>query len=413
MVMVMMMMMMKAHSMIPVGGGLRLFWNNCYRRTHFSFRHSPVFRAYASAIDDSHLPKRSSIKIEWKKLETSGNVPSPRSSHTVCFGSNLTYRNSVIVYGGEDLPRHPFDNNIYSLDLTTNKWQIVRPSTSNTVLPILLLGHTFASIGHLFYVFGGRDAETNDKNTLYTFDTQIGKWFLPKTNGKVPLPRSYHSSTVVGKRIFIFGGCSGKSRLNDLHSFNTETNTWEEHSTTPPKKAPSCRGGPSLTGFRINDVFDQTDNLEDDNALLLLFGGFDGKEKGDLHAFNTKTGTWEEWTDQVKGDIPSPRSVLASTELGRNKAFIFGGERDPSSIGHLGAGKFYRDSYVFDVKTRVWTKVSDDDQVDNSTNKLVQQPTPRGWLSAAGSMDKVVLFGGLDETNTRLADVYVGHLVVE
>lgn len=32
------------------------------------------------------------------------------------------------------------------------------------------------------------------------------EWTRPQTNGPTPLPRSLHSSTLVGHRMFVFGG---------------------------------------------------------------------------------------------------------------------------------------------------------------------------------------------------------------
>ena len=46
--------------------------------------------------------------------------------------------------------------------------------------------------------------------------------------GKPPSPRSFHKMIAINQVLFVFGGCSAKDRLADLHQFDTRTNTWTE-----------------------------------------------------------------------------------------------------------------------------------------------------------------------------------------
>jgi len=71
------------------------------------------------------------------------------------------------------------------------------------------------------YVFGGKDfngAET--ENELYILNLSgLKAWNLPKTTGVAPTKRHSHSSIVLDKKIWVFGGYGGKY-LNDLYLLN-------------------------------------------------------------------------------------------------------------------------------------------------------------------------------------------------
>jgi hypothetical protein len=47
-------------------------------------------------------------------------------------------------------------------------------------------------------------------------------WLEPATTGKKPSPRFGHTASLVGKKLFVFGGCSGpEARFNDVHVYDT------------------------------------------------------------------------------------------------------------------------------------------------------------------------------------------------
>jgi N-acetylneuraminic acid mutarotase len=43
-----------------------------------------------------------------------------------------------------------------------------------------------------------------------------------------PMARNAHTMTVLGTKLYLFGGHSGNKHLKDLHIFDTETLTWTE-----------------------------------------------------------------------------------------------------------------------------------------------------------------------------------------
>lgn len=112
--------------------------------------------------------------------------------------------------------------------------------------------------------------------------------------------------------------------------------------------------------------------------------GFAGEETNDGHIYNLAKNKWEErgmdLTDMRK------RSVCAFGSLPQqNKCLIFGGEVDPSHLGHEGAGNFERDLVVLDQSNGALLETIKRKDDDSSW------PSARGWADAAVSGDKLFL----------------------
>lgn len=142
----------------------------------------------------------------------------------------------------------------------------------------------------------------------------------------------------------------------------------------------------------------------DDGSRLVLLFGFSGEQQGDIAVFDMKTRAWQlRAHDCQEGDVPSPRSVFAASELpGTNQVILFGGEREASDLGHAGAGEFISDLHLLDLGSMNWQKLEAE----------VGGPSPRGWGGmAARDAQHLILFGGLNAANERLGDVW--ELAVE
>lgn len=95
----------------------------------------------------------------WHEIQGS-SAPQGRSSHSISY-VNLHGKEYIYVIGGENTPRVPLDTSVvHVLDLATKTWSDVKPK--NDVRPRDLLAHTSVSIGHVIYLFGGRDLQKED-----------------------------------------------------------------------------------------------------------------------------------------------------------------------------------------------------------------------------------------------------------
>lgn len=74
------------------------------------------------------------------------------------------------------------------------------------------------------------------------------------------------------------------------------------------------------------------------------------------------------------------------------------GERDPSNLGHQGAGKMLGDVWIYELAAKRWQKL------DVGGNR----PQARGWFTPTLSERGIKLLPKVDlrKTNTRLGDVW-------
>jgi hypothetical protein len=93
---------------------------------------------------------------------------------------------------------------------------------------VSLLGHAAAAVDGVAFLFGGRQGggsmgDSPDSNAILQFDAISEQWQpVALSLASTPLSQSagtavsYHAMTGARGRFFVFGGCSGHSRLNDL-----------------------------------------------------------------------------------------------------------------------------------------------------------------------------------------------------
>ncbi|XP_069104002.1 uncharacterized protein [Argopecten irradians] len=312
------------------------------------------------------------MECEWVTLETKGEPPLGRSSH-----STVVVGRKAFVFGGENIPRVPISNIVHCLDLDTRTWSELETSGD---VPVPHNAHTAVAVGHVMYVFGGRTGINMGEgsfNDLYAFDTRNNMWTLLKPKGVAPSARSFHAMTAVGNRLFVFGGCSEEGRLNDLHAYDIDTNTWEQQPTNEEIKG---RGGAGLIA------------VEKD---LYVVAGFAGQETSDVYKYSTEDKVWSNL--KLDKELP-PRSVFGITSRS-TFIIVWFGEVDPSDQGHMGAGGFSKDGYVMDTCSKAGWKL-----ITCSGNT----PEERGWMQVTpcylNDMDGVFLFGGNNIDNKRLND---------
>ncbi|KAK4429225.1 Nitrile-specifier protein 2 [Sesamum alatum] len=309
---------------------------------------------------------------KWVKLDQNGAGPGARSSHAIAVVGQKVY-----TFGGEFTPRVPVDNHLYVFDLDKQKWSVAEAKGD---IPPPRVGVTMASVAETIYVFGGRDATHKELNELYSFDTHTNMWTQLSAG---PPHRSYHSMTADERRVYVFGGCGNAGRLNDLWAYDVVDKEWIEL----PLPGENCkpRGGPGLAAVL---------------GKIWVVYGFSGVELDDVHYFDPKEGKWVQV--ETSGEKPTARSVFSAVGVGKY-IFIYGGEIDPSDLGHLGAGKFSGEVYALDTETLVWERWDDGSGSD-------YHPGPRGWCAFAGGRrdgrEGLLVYGGNSPSNDRLDDIF-------
>ncbi|KAI9048388.1 hypothetical protein LZ554_007224 [Drepanopeziza brunnea f. sp. 'monogermtubi'] len=415
------------------------------------------------------------VKAKWERINS---TPLPRSSHTLSVIAGRAY-----VFGGEINPREPVDNDMHIITLPYDalssadyKSVPAKAEMAGGEVPEKRVGHTAAVIGERIFVWGGRGGKEmkplEEKGRVWVYDTRTDAWsFLdPMPGTPFPEARSYHSSLAIEKpeagntksveidnatelpkagtiaeaaqtdaekggygTFFVHAGCPNSGRTNDLWGFDVRSKTWKEFPAAPGKP----RGGTSIAiskqriyrygGFNgTGEEGGQVDILE------LGLDTFSGTGPSTEAAVVPK-GTWQTLDFTEEGmKYPGNRSVAGfqsiTTGMGREYLVLLLGERDPSSQGHEGAGKFWGDVWVFQCpplgmtgasfKDATWQslgketgegqwsqmQVADAEGVEGEEiHKLV--PSERGWFASStmGDLDasSVVLWGGLNGKNER------------
>lgn len=231
-----------------------------------------------------------------------------------------------------------------------------------------------------------------EEGAIWCYDAGHAVWSLIRPADPAapcPVGRSYHCIASNGTdSIYIHSGCPESGRLSDFWAFNISTKTWSELTSAPDPE----RGGASIAYA---------------DAKIYRMNGFDGttEQGGTLDVYDVAAGSWTTTNfapDGVQG--PEARSVATLLPIrgnGTQWLVTMFGERDPSSLGHAGAGKMLSDIWAWDIKRAEWTKIV----VSGDC------PKPRGWFDAdvadeGDGEQAIIVHGGLSEENTRLGDVW-------
>ncbi|XP_066248376.1 host cell factor [Euwallacea similis] len=212
-------------------------------------------------------------KWEWKKISPrspkGGPPPCPRLGHSFTIVNSKVYLFGGLANDSEDpknnVPRYL--NDLYTLDIKTNPMQWDIPLTHGPSPPPRESHTGLAYVDKkrfksFLVIYGGMSGcRLGD---LWFLDTENMTWSKPIVSGVTPLPRSLHTSTLIGHRMFVFGGWvpvvadEGKLAINEkewkctstMACLNLETMNWEDlniHSeneqTVPCARAGHCAVG--------------------------------------------------------------------------------------------------------------------------------------------------------------------------
>ncbi|XP_038069573.1 host cell factor 2-like isoform X2 [Patiria miniata] len=189
---------------------------------------------------------------EWRRLKPlppkNAPLPCPRLGHTFTLHASKAYLFGGLANDSDDpknnIPRYL--NDLYSLELRSGYrnmvWEV--PITYGAAPPPRE-SHTCVSYadkkGHAgrLIIYGGMSGcRLGD---LWQLNLENMTWLKPDLKGQCPLPRSLHSATVIGHKMYVFGGWvplvmddvkvatheKEWKCTSTLASLNLETMTWE------------------------------------------------------------------------------------------------------------------------------------------------------------------------------------------
>ncbi|XP_034382589.1 host cell factor 2 [Cyclopterus lumpus] len=151
----------------------------------------------------------------WKKLKPraprNGLPPCPRIGHSLTLVGNKCYLFGGLTNDSEDTNSNVtrYMGDFYELELQSlsgaRAWSF--PETKGGG-PSARESHTSVAYTGLgspkLYIFGGMQGRRLDDLWQLDLDTMV--WSMAETRGPTPLPRSLHSASVIGNKMYVFGG---------------------------------------------------------------------------------------------------------------------------------------------------------------------------------------------------------------
>uniref|UniRef100_A0A8C1YJ72 Kelch domain containing 3 n=1 Tax=Cyprinus carpio TaxID=7962 RepID=A0A8C1YJ72_CYPCA len=257
------------------------------------------------------------VSLRWTKLppvrtggrEHAREVPYMRYGHTA-----VLVDETVLIWGGRN-DTEGACNVLYAFDVCQHRW--FTPKISGTV-PGARDGHSACVLGKAMYIFGGYEQLADCfSNEIHKLDTSSMCWSLVSARGTPARWRDFHSATIIGTKMFVFGGradrfgpfhSNNEIYCNKIKIFDTETNCW--------LNTPSTQLLPE--GRRSHSAFAY-------NGELYIFGGYNARldrHFNDLWKFNPEAFSWKKVEPKGKG--PCPRRRQCCCMVG-DHIILFGG----------------------------------------------------------------------------------------
>eukprot|EP01126_Amoeba_proteus_P008291 TRINITY_DN1305_c0_g1_i7.p1 TRINITY_DN1305_c0_g1~~TRINITY_DN1305_c0_g1_i7.p1 ORF type:complete len:375 (-),score=79.34 TRINITY_DN1305_c0_g1_i7:165-1289(-) len=259
-------------------------------------------------------------------LRVRGEVPSPRERHTA---SLLGKR--IHIFGGYQRKSDLYFDNMSVFDTETLTYI---PIECRGNIPEKRCGHSSFVVDNRIWIFGGRvkvkmstgflgEDITQYRNDLYCYDPLTNEWIRYEPTGHGPTPRALATATVVGKKIYIFGGANTSGNRHDpsgfcdLYELDLETMSWTEvePKTTPPQP---CYGH---TATYVGD------------GKILVFGGKGYQVMNNIYIFDVEARVWTQYA--FAGNVLIPRWGHSATFHRNRYILIYGGRDDDGYFNSL------------------------------------------------------------------------------
>ena len=314
--------------------------------------------------------------MRWQQAQPHGRARKPCEGHTVSVVDTCLF---VLFGKHEDDCGNVVCPPLQMLDVETMSLShphIEPGPDGRTTIPGDREGHSAAVIGSKIHVFGGTWTDDDDStiymNDLHVLDVTCFVWSRPTCSGTAPIEREGHSASVVGNRVYIFGGTwvdddSNSVYLNDLHVHDVDAMAWSQPSTTG--EPPSQREGHTAAVVGTDVIVFGGAGLDKEDSSVNLC---------DLHLLDTETLAWSQ--PQVHGPSPQERRYHTAVVIDK-RIFIFGGQYyDPQADLHFECDHVLTE---FDVESCTW-----------STRAVDNTPPLRRACHGAGVVGKQVYIVG-------------------
>lgn len=323
--------------------------------------------------------------MKWKCVkEPSGPSPKPRHGHRA-----VAIRDLIVIFGGGN---EGIVEELHVYNTATNQWFV--PAVQGDIPPGCA-AFGFVCDGTRLLIFGGMVEYGRYSNELYELQASRWEWkhLHPKApaNNITPCARLGHSFTLVGKRVFLFGGLANDSEdprsnipryLNDLYTLDLSQHDnlqWD---------VPFTYGQPPTPRESHSAVLHTAENGK--HPRLFIYGGMSGCRLADVFILDVDKMLWSK--PVIHGIAPLPRSLHTAVMIGK-RMFIFGGwvplivEDGKSS--HEKEWKCTNTLACLNVEKLRWEAINVEGADD-------QMPKPRAGHAAVNVHTRMYIWSGRD-----------------
>jgi serine/threonine protein kinase/N-acetylneuraminic acid mutarotase len=311
----------------------------------------------------------------WSTISSiNGHSPPPCAYGTLTFYSP---NNSFVYYGGIS---NKLLNSFFSYNLSTRQWMSIAPVGG---VPPALAKHSATLVGSKIWFYGGLVKNTvTVSSEMYTYDIPSNTWAGPLEMQDAPKGRAGHTMTgPIGSKLYLLGGSWFDEKkqeviLDDMHEFDTKTLKW-----TALNKAPIARHGHVAAALE---------------GKLFAWGGKSpgGEFSASVSVYDFAVRDWTEALN-LTGFVPAPRQWVSGASVQGRHLLVVGGKREA----------LYNDIYLLDVNAETWCKYSLPCVLDHKMSASLQVvENPKTGIS-------VYLFGGLQLQETMDSTTYSDQFV--
>lgn len=300
----------------------------------------------------------------WLKITQNGTVPDVRAS-----ASMAVYGRKLFLFGGFEIA--VYKNDFYWMDLDTHTWFPVQLAQDHQcALPSARAMASMTLVGTRLFLFGGIFCHSNGtcitENDVHSFDIYKNVMVPERAKGVIPPARYGHSATLFGSKIVVFAGASWPNLYNDVLLYDVYSSEWSVPAVLPPYS----RKHHSLNYFQPLNA-----DGSKKSAQLVVFGGRHGSGgySQHLHFYDLETSQWHHPTS--RGPVPAIGHHASAVR--DDLLYVFGGYNGSHSSNDL---------LVCDLDVADWRKLDVDGRV----------PKPCHGHAIVESAGGYLQFGGVD-----------------
>jgi ketosteroid isomerase-like protein/N-acetylneuraminic acid mutarotase len=266
------------------------------------------------------VPEESN-RLDWQLVRTTGDKPSARGGgKLVAIGDTLMMFSGFYECFDKTKCEHTYFNDVYLLDLKSNRWEKKKPFSRTGGLPggrAFPGGATYARKNSAVF-FGGTFYTVNLSPALvygdmWEYDLKTNTLAEIRYANQGPGPRLGMEIVIKDDMLYAFGGYDQSFKAhNDLWSFNLLTNTWQQLKQDNDPASPSKR---YIFRFQLSESGDD----------IYIFGGNYREaytiQRNDTWKYNIPTNTFTVLVSEQDTNI-SGRTHGVCAVIG--KTFVIG-----------------------------------------------------------------------------------------